>query len=79
MKPPTTTRFFTWKTIKKSLAIIYEKNLGIDFLLSEDENIRIMYVNNEKEHLYYKLIIHEEIVKSFGLPKKNAKSIKNIN
>jgi hypothetical protein len=72
-------KFSDIETIKKSLAIIYEKNLGIDFLLSEDENIRIMYVNNEKEHLYYKLIIHEEIVKSFGLPKKNAKSIKNIN
>ncbi len=44
-------KFSDIETIKKSLAIIYEKNLGIDFLLSEDENIQIMYVNNEKGHL----------------------------
>ena len=62
-------RFSDVKSIKKALEVIEEKDLGIEFFLNEDENIKIVYI--KKSHVCYQLYVHEEIVKSFGLSKNN--------
>lgn len=69
-------KFSDIKTIKKSFEVIAEKNLGLEFVFNEDENIKILYSN--KNHKKYKLEIHEAIVSSFGLSRINTK-IKYIN
>lgn len=63
-------------TIKKAFEVVAKKNLGLEFVFNEDENIKILY--NNKNHRKYKLQIHKDIVSSFGLSKINAK-IKYIN
>jgi len=67
-------RFSDVKSIKKALEVIEEKDLGIEFFLNEDENIKIVYT--KKSHVHYQLYVHEEIVKSFGLSKNNKKLLK---
>ncbi len=58
-------------TIKKAFEVVAKKNLGLEFVFNEDENIKIIY--NNKNHRKYKLQIHKDIVSSFGLSKINAK------
>ena len=60
-------KFSDIDTIKKTLAVVEEKNLGLQFVFNEDENIKILY--NNKNHEKYRLEIHTSIVSSFGFPK----------
>ena len=69
-------KFSDIKTIKKSFDVIAEKNLGLEFVFNEDENIKILY--SDKNHKKYRLEIHKDIVSSFGLSLFNTK-IKYIN